>query len=159
MNNGLVKKAMAVVSGGAIAVAMVLIPAFEGMRYKPYQDVAGVWTVCAGHTGPDIQRDKIYTQAECDALLEKDLAIVAKGVDRLIRVDIPVYTRGAIYSFVYNTGVGAFSRSTLLKKLNAGDRTGACGEMKRWVFAGGKPWKGLMTRREIEEIVCNGEPR
>ncbi|MBT0354418.1 lysozyme [Morganella morganii subsp. morganii] len=156
MNNGLVKKAMAAVSGGAIAVALVLIPAFEGMRYKPYQDVAGVWTVCAGHTGPDIQRDKIYTQAECDALLEKDLAIVAKGVDRLIRVDIPVYTRGALYSFAYNTGVGAFSRSTLLRKLNAGDIAGACGEMKRWVFAGGKPWKGLMTRREIEEVVCHG---
>ncbi|HDU8584150.1 TPA: lysozyme, partial [Morganella morganii] len=33
---------------------------------------------------------------------------------------------------------------------------GACGEMKRWVFAGGKPWKGLMTRREIEEVVCHG---
>ena len=112
--------------------------------------------MCAGHTGPDIQQDKIYTQAECDALLENDLAIVAKGVDRLIRVDIPVYTRGAIYSFVYNTGLGAFSRSTLLRKLNAGDRAGACGEMKRWVFAGGKPWKGLMTRREIEEVVCHG---
>ena len=156
MNKGLVKKAMAAVCGGAIAVALVLVPVFEGMRYKPYQDVAGVWTVCAGHTGPDIQQDKIYTQAECDALLENDLAIVAKGVDRLIRVDIPVYTRGAIYSFVYNTGLGAFSRSTLLRKLNAGDRAGACGEMKRWVFAGGKPWKGLMTRQEIEEVVCHG---
>ncbi|HDS6456375.1 TPA: lysozyme [Morganella morganii subsp. morganii] len=156
MNKGLAKKAVTVASGGAIAVALVLIPAFEGMRYKPYQDIAGVWTVCAGHTGPDIQRDKIYTQAECDALLDKDLAVVAKGVDRLIRVDIPVHTRGAIYSFVYNTGVDAFSRSTLLRKLNAGDRAGACGEMKRWVFAGGKPWKGLMTRREVEEVVCHG---
>ncbi|EPJ3801842.1 lysozyme [Morganella morganii] len=156
MNKGLVKKAVTVASGGAIAVALVLIPAFEGMRYKPYQDIAGVWTVCAGHTGPDIQRDKLYTQAECDALLDKDLAVVAKGVDRLIRVDIPVHTRGAIYSFVYNTGVDAFSRSTLLRKLNAGDRAGACGEMKRWVFAGGKPWKGLMTRREVEEVVCHG---
>ncbi|MEM8119770.1 lysozyme, partial [Morganella morganii] len=60
MNKGLVKKAMAAVCGGAIAVALVLVPVFEGMRYKPYQDVAGVWTVCAGHTGPDIQQDKIY---------------------------------------------------------------------------------------------------
>lgn len=154
MNKGLAKKAIAAAGGGAIAVALVLIPSFEGLRLRPYKDVAGVTTVCYGHTGKDIQWDKIYTKAECDALLEKDLAIVAKGVDRLIRIDIPVYTRGALYSFVYNTGLGAFSRSTLLRKLNTGDITGACGEMKRWVFAGGKPWKGLMTRREIEREVC-----
>nr|MBJ6969775.1 glycoside hydrolase family protein [Vibrio cholerae] len=51
--------------------------------------------------------------------------------------------------------VGAFSRSTLLKKLNAGEMTQACDELKRWVYAGGKKWKGLMNRREIEEEVCS----
>ncbi|EOH3238151.1 glycoside hydrolase family protein, partial [Morganella morganii] len=33
---------------------------------------------------------------------------------------------------------GAFSRSTMLRKLNAGDIAGACDEMKRWTFSGGK---------------------
>ncbi|WP_256937108.1 glycoside hydrolase family protein, partial [Enterobacter chuandaensis] len=60
----------------------------------------------------------------------------------------------ALYSFTYNVGAGAFSRSTLLKKLNTGDVPGACIELQRWTYAGGKQWKGLITRREIEREVC-----
>ncbi|WP_237451604.1 lysozyme, partial [Providencia rettgeri] len=89
-------------------------------------------------------------------LLEKDLSKVRKGVDPLIKVDIDDNTRAAIYSFVYNVGTGAFARSTMLKKLNAGDIAGACNELKRWTYAGGKEWKGLITRREIESAVCVG---
>ena len=56
--------------------------------------------------------------------------------------------------FTYNVGSGAFASSTLLKKLNAGDVPGACKELQRWTYAGGKQWKGLITRREIEREVC-----
>ncbi|ECA7253941.1 lysozyme, partial [Salmonella enterica subsp. enterica serovar Oranienburg] len=37
---------------------------------------------------------------------------------------------------------------------NAGDQAGACNELKRWTYADGKQWKGLVTRREIEREVC-----
>lgn len=143
-------------AGGLMALTVAMVTQFEGYEPKPYRDVVGVLTVCYGHTGADIIPTKIYTKAECDSLLEKDLAIVAKAVNPLIKVNIPDYTRAALYSFTYNVGTGAFSRSTLLKKLNAGDQTGACNELKRWIYAGGKPWKGLMTRREVENAVCLG---
>lgn len=42
----------------------------------------------------------------------------------------------------------------MLKKLNADDPAGVCGELKRWKYAGGKEWKGLSTRREVENTVC-----
>ncbi len=144
-------------AGGLMALTVAMVTDFEGYEAKPYRDVVGVLTVCYGHTGADIIPTKTYTKAECDALLEKDLAIVAKAVNPLIKVNIPDYTRAALYSFTYNVGTGAFSRSTLLKKLNAGDRTGACNELKRWIYAGGVQWKGLMTRREVEKAVCLGE--
>lgn len=144
-------------AGGLIALTMAMVTNFEGYEPKPYRDVVGVLTVCYGHTGPDIIPTKTYTKAECDALLEKDLAIVAKAVNPLIKVNIPDYTRAALYSFTYNVGTGAFSRSTMLKKLNAGDITGACNELRRWTYAGGVKWKGLMTRREVEKAVCLGE--
>ncbi|EHH3360993.1 lysozyme, partial [Salmonella enterica subsp. enterica serovar Sandiego] len=95
-----------------------------------------------------------YTDAECDALLNQDLAQVAARIDPLIKASIPNSERAALYSFAYNVGAGAFARSTLLKKLNAGDQAGACNELKRWTYAGGKQWKGLVTRREIEHEVC-----
>ncbi|MEK8668416.1 glycoside hydrolase family protein, partial [Escherichia coli] len=63
-------------------------------------------------------------------------------------------TRGALYSFVYNVGAGNFRTSTLLRKINQGDIKGACDQLRRWTYAGGKQWKGLMTRREIEREIC-----
>ena len=45
---------------------------------------------------------KTYTKAECNALLNKDLATVARQINPYIKVDIPETTRGALYSFVYN---------------------------------------------------------
>ncbi|KPO22290.1 glycoside hydrolase family protein, partial [Escherichia coli] len=60
----------------------------------------------------------------------------------------------ALYSFVYNVGAGNFRTSTLLRKINQGDIKGACDQLRRWTYAGGKQWKGLMTRREIEREIC-----
>lgn len=147
-------KIIAAMGGGAIAIAAAVIPSLEGVEHKPYQDVVGVWTVCYGHTGDDIIKSKTYTEAECQALLNKDLRTVANQIDPLIRRPIPDTTRAALYSFTYNVGAGAFRQSTLLKKINAGDTVGACNELRRWTYAGGKQWKGLMNRREIEREVC-----
>lgn len=142
---------------GAAAIAAAMLgghDGLEGRRYEPYRDVVGVITVCDGHTGKDIVPGKRYTDAECDALLNKDLAQVAARIDPLIKASIPNSERAALYSFAYNVGAGAFASSTLLKKLNAGDQAGACNELKRWTYADGKQWKGLVTRREIEHEVC-----
>ncbi|RXP68288.1 DUF968 domain-containing protein [Escherichia coli] len=49
---------------------------------------------------------------------------------------------------------GNFRTSTLLRKINRDDIKGACDQLRRWTYAGGKQWKGLMTRREIEREVC-----
>lgn len=155
MNIKLKNKIFAVIGAGAIAIASVMLQSLEGVEYKPYYDVGGVLTVCYGHTGSDIIKDKIYTESECHALLDKDLKRFGVQVDKLVTVDIPDTTRAALYSFTYNVGIGAFKRSTLLKKLNTGDVVGACDEMKRWIYAGGKKWQGLMNRREIEDEVCH----
>lgn len=144
-------------AGGLVTLTVSMIAYFEGMEIKPYKDVVNVTTVCFGHTGADIIPTKTYSESECLALLEKDFSKVRKGVDPLIKVDLDDNTRAAIYSFAYNVGTGAFARSTMLKKLNAGDIAGACNELKRWTYAGGKEWKGLITRREIENAVCLGK--
>ncbi len=51
-------------------------------------------------------------------------------------------------------GAGNFQTSTLLRKINQGDQKGACDQLRRWTYAKGKQWKGLVTRREIEREVC-----
>ncbi|CAH5634952.1 Lysozyme RrrD [Enterobacter cloacae] len=147
-------------AGSAIAIAAALITGptgndgLEGVRYKPYQDVIGVWTVCYGHAGKDVMLGKTYTESECRALLNKDLNNVARQIDPYILKPIPETMRGALYSFVYNVGAGNFKTSTLLRKINLGDQKGACDQLQRWTYAGGKQWRGLITRREIEREVC-----
>lgn len=126
----------------------------ENIAYEPYYDVAGVLTVCVGHTGPDIVW-KHYTHSECMDLLDSDLKPVYAAINRLVKVPLTDYQRTALATFVFNTGTGAFSSSTLLKKLNAGDYAGARDQMARWVFAAGHKWKGLMNRREVEMAIWN----
>lgn len=154
MRSGLKKKIMGVLSAGAIAIASVLIQDLEGVKYEPYYDVAGVLTICYGHTGKDIMLGKTYTEAECQALLNKDLRKVAKQIDPYIEVQIPDTMRAALYSFAYNVGSYNFKTSTLLHLLNQGKYNAACNQLHRWIYADGKPWKGLMNRRQVEYEVC-----
>lgn len=147
------------ISAGASAIAIAALmlgghDGLEGRRYTPYYDVAGTLTVCDGHTGRDIKLGKRYTDFECDTLLANDLKTVASQVDPIVTVELSEQTRAAIYSFVYNVGIGAFSKSTMLVLLNQNDIHGACDQLKRWVYAGGKIWKGLINRREVEFLVC-----
>lgn len=98
--------------------------------------------------------DKRYTDAECDALTQADMTHIARQIDPHIKVNTTDTQRAAIYSFAYNVGPSAAIKSTLMKKLNDGDYVGACNELKRWIYAGGKKWRGLMSRREVEHQVC-----
>ncbi|MGA4534051.1 lysozyme [Citrobacter braakii] len=157
MNSTLRNKIAASIGGGAIAIVTVMLSGkdgLEGREYLAYLDVVGELTVCDGHTGPDIIPGKRYTDKECDALTRKDLTSIAARIDPHIKVHTTETQRAAIYSFAYNVGTTATINSTLLKKLNAKDYAGACSELKRWVFAGGKKWKGLMNRRDVEYEVC-----
>ena len=58
--------------------------------------------------------------------------------------------------FAYNAGAQNLRTSTLLKKLNAGDYSGASAEFSKWVNGGGKKLPGLVKRREAERQLFLG---
>lgn len=157
VSSPLMKKIYGVVAGGAMAIAIALVSGsdgLEGREYMPYRDVVGVLTVCDGHTGKDIIPSKRYSDAECDALLHKDLIPVFAAIDRIVKVPMSDFRKAALASFGYNVGITAMTNSTMVKKLNRGDTSGACDELRRWIKAGGKVWKGLVNRREVERELC-----
>ncbi|HHQ1977890.1 lysozyme [Yersinia enterocolitica] len=157
MSKRLMTKIAGVAAGGAMAIAIVLIgghDGLEGREYTPYRDVVGVLTVCDGHTGKDIIPSKRYSDAECDALLHQDLIPVFAAIDRIVNVPTPDFRKAALASFGYNVGITAMTNSTMVRKLNRGDTSGACDELRRWIKAGGKVWKGLVNRREVERELC-----
>lgn len=146
--------AAAIAAGSATLIASTLVGWFEGTVYTPYYDPGGVLTVCRGHTGPDIVPGKTYTEEECAELERRDIAIAEAGVDRQVRVPLSPAMRGALIDFVFNVGESQFARSTLLRKLNAGDYAGACLEYERWRYQNGKVLRGLILRREAEMWTC-----
>ena len=154
MSTGLRNKLLAMAGAGSLAIAGTMIPQLEGVRYAPYQDVGGVWTVCYGHTGRDIHPGKKYTENECQSLLQKDLAPFARTVELAVKVPASEYQKAALITFSYNVGANAFERSALLRQLNAGHYQAACDSLRQWIYAGGRQWKGLVNRREVEREVC-----
>lgn len=158
---GIRQKATGYVVGGALALAVPFINEHEGVKYKPYVDIAGVPTVCAGITGVDVIKGKVYSKRECDALLSKHLSIHQRAVDAAVKVDIPVATRAALYSMSFNIGASAMRSSTAIKLINSGDIRGGCEAIKRWnkITVNSKKVvsKGLVNRREAEYKLCVSE--
>lgn len=154
------RKLLAAGSAGAIAIAGVLVAHFEPgrVRSKPYIDPVGVLTVCDGHTGGDIDPNRIYTDAECDAWRDADLAKADAAVRRLITVPLNEWQRAALIDFTYNLGAGNLASSTMRRKFNARDYVGGCAELNRWIKGrqGGVlvTLPGLVTRREANTWVC-----
>lgn len=145
---------------GVMAAAALLVLAMEGISYVAYQDTGGVWTICAGHTA-GVKPGDVATEQECGKHAEADLRTARQDVDRLVKVDPSLACRVALIDFTYNVGAGAFSRSTLLRKINAGDQSGAAAEFKRWVYVAGKDCRiaandcgGIVFRREVEAALC-----
>lgn len=132
---------------------LAMTKGFEGLRLTAYQDVAGVWTVGFGHTGPDVHEGLILTQAEADALLRKDLASAVAMVNSAVKIAVTQNQFDALVDFCFNAGSGNFLHSTLLRNMNRGDFVTAQAQFGQWVHAGGKVEPGLVRRREAEAAL------
>lgn len=138
------------------ALTIVSIASHEGFREKAYRDVTGVPTVGYGET-KGITMDSTMTRLEALQRLSESADEHAKGMIRCIKVPVSQGEFDAFLSFTYNVGVGAFCRSTLVKKLNKLDYEGACQELLKWTQAGGKVYPGLVKRRQQEYNTCIGD--
>lgn len=110
---------------------------------------ANVWTIGYGTT-EGVRPGLVITQAQAERLLQRDLTKFEDAVNELVRVPLTQNQFDALVSFTYNVGATAFANSTLLRKLNAGDKTGAAGQFQRWNKAGGRVLTGLVRRRADE---------
>lgn len=144
----------------------------EGVRLKPYRCPALLWTIGVGHVlYPEQGRlkledrkgyalrdadNRVWTQAEVEALLRSDLARFESGVARMCPAAASHQGRfDALVSFSFNVGLGTLQRSTLRAKFNRGDFDGAASEFLKFTKGGGKVLKGLVNRRN-DEVAMYG---
>lgn len=142
-----------------------LIKSHEGLRLKAYADAGYGWdraTIGYGHTAaagpPDVKKGMVITEEEAEEILRRDLGRVELAVKEAVKVPINANQFGALVSFAFNVGTGAFRRSTLLLKLNAGDYDGAAGQFARWNKSNGKVLEGLKKRRAEEAALFLAKP-
>jgi lysozyme len=137
-----------------VVSTLEFLRAREGFRETPYGD-AGGYSIGFGHflgERPTITRVSL---PQAESWLRDDAEKAARAVIKLVRVPLNQNQFDALVSFTFNLGEGALQRSTLLKKLNAGDYPGTALEFRRWVYSGGKILTGLVTRRTIERDLFN----
>lgn len=134
-----------------------LIRKSESLRLRAYKDQGGKDTIGWGHLMLPGEPRKI-TRAEADRLLRVDVARTEKAVRELVNVPVWQSEYDALVSFVYNIGVTAFRKSTMLRRLKALDYREASYEFGRWVFVNGVKSKGLINRRAAERSLFNTVP-
>jgi len=138
-----------------IQEAVDLVKHFEGFRAKPYLCPSDVWTIGFGTTwypsGRRVSRvDPSCTQEQAEVWLRFVLEEAEQSAISLCRVYLSPFQRGALASFIYNVGEGAFRASTLRKRINDMEWEDVPFQFRRWKFAGGRVLGGLVRRREAE---------
>lgn len=141
---------------GWVPIAVGTIMLFEGfisVGWHDRIDPPGVNTVCYGHI-EDVEIGDKYTKIQCKEMLAQDLPRYEAMVQKCIHVPMPDYRHAAIISFTYNVGGGALCKSSVARKLNAGDVKGGCDALLLYDRANGKVIRGLETRRIAERKMC-----
>jgi lysozyme len=149
--------------------AIEMIKHHEGVRFKPYQCPAKLWTIGVGHVlypnqgkMPIDQRgayalhsedNRAFSKDEVNAILRADLDRFERGVERFCPVALTQGMFDGLVSFSFNVGLGTLQRSTLRQKVIRGDKEGAAEELLKYCMAAGKVLKGLQNRRIDERAL------
>lgn len=157
------------VAGLGAATTALVVPFFVteegGLVLESYRDGVGIWTNCAGHTGPDVVPGQRKTEDECIAILVKDLERHNAKVVKCQPTHMPPRVHAAVLDFALNVGPEKFCTSTMRAKAEVSDWPGVCREFPRWVMANnGKVdcrirannCYGTVARRERQQALCEG---
>lgn len=160
-----------------LVIAMAITAAgYEGTRLTVYDDGLGIPTVCMGQTMGVKFGQPDRTLAECSSTLLERIASNQQVLNRRIGpiqtptgpityLDLTEGEQFAYNSMYDNLGPGGKGvkdglfalkssgvPSTLVRKLRAGDRRGACNEIMQWLNP--KWMRGIKIRRQHELGQC-----
>jgi len=135
----------------SLNLAVPLIKKYEGFSATSYLCPAGYKTIGYGHK--ILSGEKIAEPLSEDKALEllaADAEIAGEAIKRLIKRLLTPEQTAALLSFTYNLGAAALQRSTLRRKVNAGQDGMVPKELMKWVRVKGRIMSGLVARRKEE---------
>lgn len=140
------------------AAGLVSIVQYEGYTDKAVIPVPGDVPTIGFGTTDGVRMGDTITPPRALARALDDVGKFEGALKQCVTVPLHQHEYDVYVSFAYNVGASAFCSSTLVRKLNAGDYTGACDELRRWVYASGARVQGLVNRREAERARCLALP-
>lgn len=123
-----------------------LIEHFEGFSPVMYRDAGGIPTIGYGRTTGSMSKTDKDSELR---FVYKECIVINGRLQSLVSPRMSDLQMAALISFVYNVGLGSFTRSTLRKKINSNDPA-AKDELLRWAKVGSSVLPGLVKRRVAE---------
>jgi lysozyme len=145
------------------AAGLVGLVLQEGYTDRAVQPLPGdKWTVGFGTTGGVKPGDRI-TPPKALARALTDVQAFEGALKACVTVPLSQVEYDEYLGFSYNVGSSAFCNSTMVRRLNAKDYTGACNEFSRWTMFQGRDCRiaanrcgGLVKRRAEAQAACLG---
>lgn len=131
-----------------------LIKKYEGYSGIAYLCPAKVPTIGWGSTmydnGELVKLGDVISKTRAEELLNYEVNHVARKLNAL-QLGLNQNQFDAIVSFVYNIGITAFRKSTILRLISDNpNNQDIAVQFGRWVYGGGKMLPGLVKRRADE---------
>lgn len=130
---------------------------YEGFREYLYDDQAGNFTIGYGHK-VDMNNEPLLrvTKEQAHNLLIDDINIARDAVIKSVQIPISSNQLLALTSLVFNIGVNAFKKSSLLEHLNLGHFLAAANEFPKWQYItvdGVKIMSPALAKRRQDEMA------
>ena len=138
-------------------ITLKLVKEFEGFSDQAYLDTDGTPVIGYGLSrinGQPVRLGDSISEQQADAALKAELQKIQQQINSTVNQDLTEGQLSAIASLSFNVGFEPIKTSTLIRKLNAGDYTGAANEFLRWDKANVRgrlvQLPGLSRRRQAE---------
>ena len=133
-----------------------LIKGYEGLRMAAHYAPNEQWTVGYGHTS-SARHGMSVTEGDAERLLRDDVKPIEQLISDTVRAPLNQNEHDALTSLIFNIGEENWKRSTVLRKLNAGDKIGAANAFEMWTkaFVNNElvSLDGLVRRRAAEKSL------
>jgi GH24 family phage-related lysozyme (muramidase) len=133
-----------------------LIKGYEGLRMSAHYAPSEQWTVGYGHTS-NARHGMSVTEGDAERLLRDDVKPIESLLASTVRAPLNQNEHDALVSLIFNIGEENWKRSTVLRKLNAGDKLAAAQAFEMWNKArvNGElvALDGLVRRRAAEKSL------
>lgn len=130
-----------------------LLKQLEGLSLKAYVCDAGKATIGYGHRMQENEPIEI-TAKQADLYIRNDVIYFESRVNNMLTKEVHQCMFDALVIMAYNIGANALEKSTLMKNILAGKKTGIIYDnWLAWSFVNKKFNQGLNNRRKREVLL------